>query len=101
MIEPRVREPRPIRETRVRPVRRKVAVGPYAPQLIRLVRHPYAQPVTRGRRIQFVQAREALPPRTTTPRVADLTQRTFTFGAPIFALPRARFGARKWTRVLL
>ena len=42
-----IREQREIREHGVRTIRNIVDPGPNAPKLIRLIRHPYAQEVTR------------------------------------------------------
>jgi hypothetical protein len=53
VVKPRtmqVREPRTMREHAIRNSRNTVEAGPNAPKLIRLIRHPYAETVTRPQR---------------------------------------------------
>lgn len=67
------REPRPdpvpardqkeLLDVRQRAPRRLAEVGPHAPQLIRLIRTPYAMEVARGRRVVLVEASPAVQAR--------------------------------------
>ncbi len=53
VVKPRkvqLREPRDMREHSIRNSRNIVEAGPNAPKLIRLIRHPYAEEVTRPQR---------------------------------------------------
>jgi len=53
VVKPRtmqMREPRDMREHAVRNSRNTVEAGPNVPKLIRLIRHPYAETVTRPQR---------------------------------------------------
>jgi hypothetical protein len=53
------RDQKELLDVRQRPPRRLAEVGPHAPQLIRLIRTPYAQEVARGRRVALIEAAPA------------------------------------------
>lgn len=66
VVKPRkvqLREPRDVREHAIRNSRNTVEAGPNAPKMIRLIRHPYAETVTRPQRGE--PWRQPLDPRVT------------------------------------
>lgn len=52
-----------LREARVKMITRTAEVRPNAPLLIRLVRHPYALPPGRGKRVTYRESQAAAEPR--------------------------------------